>query len=63
MLVDDGVLEQDGATWRATSDLADIHVTPTIQALLASRLDALEPDERSVIEPASVVEYVFPRRR
>ena len=60
MLVDDGVLERDGATWRATSDLADIHVPPTIQALLASRLDTLEPDERSVIEPASVVGYVFP---
>ena len=25
--------------WRATSDLSEIHVPPTIQALLASRLD------------------------
>ena len=41
MLVDDGVLERDGATWRATSDLADIHVPLTIQVLLASRLDTL----------------------
>ena len=59
MLVDDGVLERDGATWRATK--TDRHPRPpTIQALLASRLDTLEPDERSVIEPASVVGYVFP---
>ena len=32
---------------------------PTIQALLAARLDTLASVERSVIEPASVVGYVF----
>ena len=41
-------------------DLSEINVPPTIQALLASRLDPLAASERSVIEPASVVGYVFP---
>ena len=35
-------------------------VPPSIQALLAARLDALASDERSVIEPASVSGYHFP---
>ena len=35
-------------------------VPPSIQALLAARLDALASNERSVIEPASVVGYHFP---
>ena len=60
MLTDEGVLEQRDGDWHAIGDLSEIHVPPTIQALLASRLDALGGDERSVIEPASVVGYVFP---
>jgi tetratricopeptide (TPR) repeat protein len=59
MLVDEGTLERRDGTWHATGTLADLQVPPTIQALLAARLDTLEPDERSVIEPASVVGYVF----
>jgi class 3 adenylate cyclase/tetratricopeptide (TPR) repeat protein len=60
MLTDEGSLEQRDGTWVATSDLSELHVPPTIQALLASRLDTLESAERSVLEPASVVGYVFP---
>ncbi len=45
--------------WRATGPLSELHVPPTIQALLAARLDPLAGGERSVIEPASVVGYVF----
>jgi class 3 adenylate cyclase/tetratricopeptide (TPR) repeat protein len=59
MLVDEGVLERSNGTWRATGPLSDLHVPPTIQALLAARLDTLAASERSVIEPASVVGYVF----
>jgi tetratricopeptide (TPR) repeat protein len=60
MLVDERLLELDDGTWRFTDELSEINVPPTIQALLASRLDTLESSERSVIEPASVVGYVFP---
>jgi class 3 adenylate cyclase/tetratricopeptide (TPR) repeat protein len=59
MLTDEGALEQRDGVWHATGDLSEIHVPPTIQALLASRLDSLAGGERSVIEPASVVGYVF----
>ncbi len=59
MLVDEGILERRNGSWQATRPLADMHVPPTIQALLAARLDTLASAERSVIEPASVVGYVF----
>ena len=59
MLVDEGVLERSNGAWRASGPLSDLHVPPTIQALLAARLDTLASDGRAVIEPASVVGYVF----
>ena len=59
MLVDEGVIERTNGTWHATGPLSDLQVPPTIQALLAARLDTLAAVERSVIEPASVVGYVF----
>ena len=60
MLVDEQLLALEEGMWRFTEELSEINVPPTIQALLASRLDTLESSERSVIEPASVVGYVFP---
>ncbi len=60
MLIDDGLIEQRDGEWRATGDLSEVTVPPSIQALLAARLDSLASDERSVIEPASVVGYHFP---
>ena len=61
MLVDDGVLiASDG---QAAGELTAIAVPPTIQALLAARLDRLEPRERAVIEAASVEGKEFTRER
>jgi predicted ATPase/class 3 adenylate cyclase len=60
MLTDEGlIVERDGA-WHATRDLSEVTVPPSIQALLAARLDSLANDERAVIEPASVIGYQFP---
>jgi hypothetical protein len=52
MLVDDDVLPV--ADRRAPVDLTAIAVPPTIQALLAARLDRLGARERAVIEAASI---------
>ena len=59
MLIDDGLLARDNGHWAATGDVAAIRVPPTIQALLAARLDRLDEDERSVIERAAIVGKVF----
>ncbi len=59
MLIDDGLLRLDGGTWRAVDDLADLTVPPTIQLLLAARLDRLDAEERAVMERGSVEGKVF----
>jgi DNA-binding SARP family transcriptional activator len=59
MLIDDGLLVRARGRWVATRDVAAIRVPPTIQALLAARLDQLDPDERAVIERAAVAGKVF----
>ena len=55
MLVDEGVLERDGDAYRVTRTLGEIAVPPTIELLLAARLDHLPADERVTLGRASVV--------
>jgi tetratricopeptide (TPR) repeat protein len=59
MLVDDGVLGRRGGRWVVVGDLSGFAIPPTIQALLAARLDRLAPEERAVIQRASVIGRVF----
>jgi predicted ATPase/class 3 adenylate cyclase len=59
MLIDDGVLRRTNGDWIAEEDLSGISVPPTINALLAARLDGLSREERAVIEPAAVIGHVF----
>ena len=59
MLIDDGLLRFEDGSWRAVDDLADLTVPPTIQLLLAARLDRLDAEERAVIERGAVEGKVF----
>jgi class 3 adenylate cyclase/tetratricopeptide (TPR) repeat protein len=59
MLIDDGLLRFEEGTWRAAADLAEVTVPPTIQLLLAARLDRLDAEERAVIERGSVEGKIF----
>ena len=59
MLVDDGAIRRDEGRWSAVGELADLTVPPTIQALLAARLDRLDEGARAVLGRASVVGEVF----
>jgi class 3 adenylate cyclase/tetratricopeptide (TPR) repeat protein len=61
MLIDDGLLARTNSHWTPTGDLSRLEVPPSIQALLAARLDRLGGEERHVIECASVVGKVFYR--
>jgi class 3 adenylate cyclase/tetratricopeptide (TPR) repeat protein len=60
MMVDEGQLHLEGDRWMAAADLEQVAVPPTIQALLGARLDLLGPEERAIIEAASVAGLVFP---
>jgi class 3 adenylate cyclase/tetratricopeptide (TPR) repeat protein len=59
MLVDDGLVVREDGRWVAAGDLSTLTVPPSIQALLASRLDRLTPEERTALEAAAVVGKAF----
>ena len=60
-LIDDGFLVYADDGWSAAGDLRQLALPPTIQALLAARLDGLGIEERSVIERAAVEGKTFHR--
>ncbi len=62
MLVDEGLLRREDGRWVPTTDLRDVRLPLTLQSLLATRLDRLEPDERQVTDVAAVMGTVFSRR-
>jgi class 3 adenylate cyclase/ketosteroid isomerase-like protein len=61
MLVNDGALQRDGERWTLAVDVAALEMPPTIQALLAARIERLRPEERLVLERAAVVGRQFSR--
>jgi AAA ATPase domain/SnoaL-like domain len=61
MLVHDGALKREGARWITGVELATLEMPPTIQALLAARIERLPAEERTVLERAAVVGRQFSR--
>jgi class 3 adenylate cyclase len=59
MLLDRGVLTQDGPRYVVTGDLDDLGVPETLHALVAARLDSLDPVERAMLQLASVLGQSF----
>jgi predicted ATPase/class 3 adenylate cyclase len=60
MLADQGLA--GSGTDATRQNLGDLIVPPSIQALIAARLDLLSREERAVVEPASVIGLVFPEQ-
>jgi predicted ATPase len=58
MLVDQAVLRRVGGRW-TTGELPALAIPPTIQALIAARLDRLPDPERFALELASIQGTVF----
>ncbi len=61
MLIDEGVVRREGDAWVTAEDVSAVEVPPTIQALLAARIERLRDDERSVVERAAVIGKQFYR--
>jgi class 3 adenylate cyclase/tetratricopeptide (TPR) repeat protein len=59
MLLQDGRLEAVDGAYRPVGDLSSLAVPATLQALIAARLDALDPVERSLLQHASVLGQSF----
>jgi class 3 adenylate cyclase/tetratricopeptide (TPR) repeat protein len=59
MLVDRGVLRPEADHYVLDGDLPTLTVPETLHALIAARLDSLDPDDRSVATTASVLGLSF----
>ena len=59
MLLDKGLLVQEGSVYKPTGPIHALAVPETLQALIAARLDGLAPDERKLIQAASVLGKTF----
>ena len=59
MLVSEGQVTLEDGVYRPTGDLAELSVPASLHALIASRLDGLEPADRSLLQAASVIGKVF----
>ncbi len=59
MLIDSGVIREQGGRWEFAGGSEDVAVPPNVSSLLASRLDRLVPLERSVVERAAVIGLEF----
>jgi class 3 adenylate cyclase/tetratricopeptide (TPR) repeat protein len=60
MLVETGAIQRGIDGWVAREGAGKLQIPPTVQALVASRLDALKAEERAVVDPASVIGNSFP---
>ena len=54
-LVDDGVLAGERGAYRLVKTPETIHVPATVQAILAARIDRLPPEDKALLQTASVV--------
>jgi len=58
-LVDGGHLVRHGDAYQPSGELPPLDVPPTLRALISSRLDALDADDRRLLEEAAVIGQVF----
>jgi predicted ATPase len=59
VLFDEGALAGNG-TVRLTKSLNELKIPPTVQAILAARIDRLPPDEKALLQTLAVLGREFP---
>jgi class 3 adenylate cyclase len=59
-LVDHGVLEGTRENYRIIKPFSGNEIPPTVQAVLAARIDALQPVEKRLLQEASVIGHDIP---
>ena len=58
-LIDRGLLQRDNGAWTIEQLPGDFEVPDSVQAVLAARIDLLEPAEKEALQAASVIGRVF----
>jgi len=61
-LVEEGALVRDGAAIKLTKALNQLKIPPTVQDILASRIDRLPADEKELLQTLAVIGMEFPLR-
>ena len=59
MLLDRGLLVEDGSAYKVVGEVETLEVPETLQALVAARLDGLVPEERRLVQDAAVLGKTF----
>ncbi|MDH4334355.1 MAG: AAA family ATPase [Chloroflexota bacterium] len=59
MLLDRELLVAEDGRYRLTGEIGSLGVAATLQALIASRLDAAQPEDRALLQDASVLGQSF----
>ncbi|MDP9331026.1 MAG: AAA family ATPase [Actinomycetota bacterium] len=59
MLLDRGLLQQEGNVYRPTGSIEKLEVPETLHALIAARLDGLAPEERRIVQDGAVLGKTF----
>jgi len=59
VLLDEDALKRDGATVRLTKALGDLKIPPTVQAILAARIDRLPAAEKDLLQTLAVIGKEF----
>ncbi len=60
VLLDEGSLERDGAALKLTKPLAELKIPPTVQAILAARIDRLPARAKDLLQTLAVIGKEFP---
>ena len=60
VLLDEGALMRDGGTVRLTKSLSELKIPPTVQGILAARIDRLPADAKDLLQTLSVIGREFP---
>jgi predicted ATPase len=59
VLFDEGALMRDGSAIKLTRSLGDLKIPPTVQAILAARIDRLPQDEKDLLQILAVLGREF----
>jgi len=60
MLLDEGALVRDGGAVKLNRPVSELRIPPTVQGILAARIDRLAPDTKELLQTLSVMGREFP---
>jgi class 3 adenylate cyclase/tetratricopeptide (TPR) repeat protein len=55
VLLDDGALVRDGSAVKLTKPISELKIPPTVQAILAARIDRLAPADKDLLQTLAII--------